>query len=112
MIDDEEFEKLYEAILQAFRQTESWARRKLKGQDLTESVIFLDRILGHMKDPVDGSFKIDISAFLPACNRVEVGTLRELARSFERVQAPAVLIVPFDPVALGMSSGYMRTTPA
>jgi hypothetical protein len=111
MIDYEEFEKLYEVTLQAFWQTANWVRWKLKGQDLTEAIFLLERIRRHMKDPVEGCFRIDVSAFLPACNRVEVGTLQELARCFERVQAPAVLIVPFDPVALGISSKYMRTSP-
>jgi hypothetical protein len=111
MIDDEEFEKLYEVILQAFRQTENWARRKLVGQDLTEAVFFLDRIGRHMKDPVEGSFQIDVAAFLPACNPVEVATLQELARCFEGLEASAVLIVPFYPDAVGISSKYMRTTP-
>ena len=111
MIDDEEFEKLYEMILQAFRQTESWARRKFVGQDLTEAVFFLDRIGRHMKDPVEGSFQIVVAAFSPACNPVDVATLQELARCFEGLEASAVLIVPFYPDAVGTSSKYMRTTP-
>jgi hypothetical protein len=32
------------------------ARTKLTGQDLNDAVIFWDRILRHMKDPVEGCF--------------------------------------------------------
>jgi hypothetical protein len=110
MIDDED-ERGWQRVLDAFGEAQGWACTKCPERDRDEAHIFLQQIFRHLKDAVEGRYIIDVWEYRPACNAVEVGMLRELARCFEKVKAPAILVVPFDPDALGMSSKYMRTTP-